>query len=100
MRIRTRALLLLSVVLAASGASAQTAPSGGAPSGSGAASAPIDPEVRALFGFRARTGKTPLAYIKSERFEVDGVAPVVVRFASAPTAAKLAKLTSLGIEAL
>jgi len=96
MRNRTRALLLFAVTLAASGASAQTAPSGSAT----IARATIDAEVRSIFRFRARTGKTPLAYLPSERFEVDGIAPVVLRFSTPPTAAKLAKLTSVGVEAL
>jgi len=96
MRTGTRALIVFSILFAAAGASAQTAPTGGAP----IVSASIDPEVRGLFRFRARTGKTPLAYVASERFEVDGVAPVVIRFAAAPSPAKLAKLTALGVEEL
>ena len=97
MRTGTRALILLSIVLGVTGAAAQTTPGGGGPA---VVTKSIDSEVRGLFRFRARTGKTPLAYIASERFEVDGVAPVVIRFAAPPTPAKLAKLTAAGVEAL
>lgn len=58
----------------------------------------VDPEVRSLFGFRARTGKTPLAYRASERFERDGVLPVVVRFSSPLDPARLASLARAGVE--
>lgn len=57
----------------------------------------IDPAIRDLFGFRARTGKTPLAYRTSDRFERDGVLPVVIRF-HAVDDAKLAALGRAGVE--
>lgn len=57
----------------------------------------VDPALRALFGFRAKTGRTPLAYLPSERFERDGIAPVVLRFHGAPDLAKYARG---GVEAL
>ncbi len=96
MRVRTRALVVLSLLFAQSGASAQTAPTGSVPK----AHATIDSEVRGLFRFRARTGKTPLAYVESERFETDGVAPVVIRFAAPPSATKLKDLASRGVESI
>jgi len=58
----------------------------------------IDPAIRDLFGFRARTGRTPLAYRPSERFERDGVLPVIVRFATPMDAARLAAFGRSGVE--
>ncbi|MBI2389322.1 MAG: S8 family serine peptidase [Deltaproteobacteria bacterium] len=54
--------------------------------------------MRSLFGFRARTGKTPLAYRASERFERDGVLPVVIRFSSPLDPARLTSLARAGVE--
>lgn len=60
----------------------------------------VDPALRALFGFRARTGTTPLAYLPSERFERDGVTPVVIRFHHLLSATELARYARAGVEAL
>lgn len=57
----------------------------------------VDPALRSLFGFRDRTGKTPPMYMPSERFERDGVTPVVIRFLGKP---ELARYARAGVEAL
>ncbi|MBI2390737.1 MAG: S8 family serine peptidase [Deltaproteobacteria bacterium] len=54
----------------------------------------IDPALANVFAFRARTGRTPLAYEPNERFEREGRLPVVIRFASPPARAGLLPLAS------
>jgi subtilisin family serine protease len=90
---RLRASLVLSAVLLSHAASTSAQP----PIYTPIVGTKVDPALRSLFGFRDRTGVTPLAYLPSERFERDGVTPVVLRFNSAPDLAKYARA---GVEAL
>lgn len=104
---RSRALpfvsLLALVVLAAPAASsAPPSPATRATAAVGPTSSKatrIDPAIGALFGFRRRTGLTAFGYVRSERFEREGVLPVVIRFAHLD-ATKAAALGRAGVEEL
>jgi len=89
------ALLLLPLLLAPAGeATAQT--SAAPPTTAAAKATPtrIDPAIANVFGFRSRTGRTPLAYERNDRFEREGLLPVVIRFAAPPARVGLLPLAS------
>lgn len=90
---RLRAALFLSLVVLSHAPVAPAQP----PAHTPIVGTRVDPALRNLFAFRAKTGKTPLAYLESERFERDGVAPVVIRFHGAPDLARYARA---GVESL
>jgi MYXO-CTERM domain-containing protein len=50
----------------------------------------IDPAIRNALGMRARTGRASPGYQRNERFEREGVIPVVIRFATPNAAARYA----------
>lgn len=109
MRLRAPLLLALVVLAHAGPAPAQTAPSPVGGVGPGAPSRPppagglaigtrIDPSIRSILGFRAKTGRTAPGYLRSERLEREGVLPVIIRFEPAPTPEKIEALARTGVE--
>ncbi|MGZ3420822.1 MAG: S8 family serine peptidase [Polyangiales bacterium] len=58
----------------------------------------VDPFIASAFAFRRKSGLTPPAFRRSERFERDGVLPIVVRFDRPLDDAKVASLARAGVE--
>ncbi|MBK7398344.1 MAG: S8 family serine peptidase [Myxococcales bacterium] len=79
---------------------ASTTPTGGSakPIAPPPTRAKIDPNLQAVLAFRARFGKTAPGYRPSERLERDGVLPVTIRFTTPPDDARVAALTTRGVE--
>jgi MYXO-CTERM domain-containing protein len=59
-------------------------------------SSPVDARVRLLFEHRTRTGATAPLFVRAPEFESTGLAPLVARWKTTPTAAQRAKWAALG----
>lgn len=94
MRRTPRSSVLLSLLLLTALPSSPSSASASTPAPATPTPTRLSPLLDAAFAHLAKTGQTLPWLLRDERFERDGLLPVVVRFRRPPTAAELASFTA------